>query len=118
MKYKIISVMGTNCYLFWDKMTKKAVCIDPGFSGRKIAREIQILGLTLNSIFITHSHADHVSGIDDMCSELEEIPVIYMSKAELKYEGFPFKKPQSLFLWDLGFRTTSARLKSKSLRKK
>ena len=28
------------------------------------------------------------------------------------------KKPQSLFLWDLGFRTTSARLKSKSLRKK
>ena len=27
-------------------------------------------------------------------------------------------KPQSLFLWDLGFRTTSARLKSKSLRKK
>ena len=26
--------------------------------------------------------------------------------------------PQSLFLWDLGFRTTSARLKSKSLRKK
>ena len=28
------------------------------------------------------------------------------------------KMPQSLFLWDLGFRTTSARLKSKSLRKK
>ena len=28
------------------------------------------------------------------------------------------KLPQSLFLWDLGFRTTSARLKSKSLRKK
>ena len=26
--------------------------------------------------------------------------------------------PQSLFLWDLGFLTTSARLKSKSLRKK
>lgn len=29
-----------------------------------------------------------------------------------------FYMPQSLFLWDLGFRTTSARLKSKSLRKK
>ena len=31
---------------------------------------------------------------------------------------FIFFEPQSLFLWDLGFLTTSARLKSKSLRKK
>ena len=36
----------------------------------------------------------------------------------LWYTRLKIKKPQSLFLWDLGFRTTSARLKSKSLRKK
>lgn len=92
MKYEQIPVMGTNCYLFWDELTKNAVCIDPGFAGRKIAKKIQKLDLKLNSIFITHSHADHVSGVDDMCAEFEEIPVIYMSKAELMYEDFPFKK--------------------------
>ena len=91
MKYEQIPVMGTNCYLFWDEPTKNAVCIDPGFAGRKIAKEIQKLGLTLTSIFITHSHTDHVSGLDDMCAELKDNPVVYMSEAELIYEEFPFK---------------------------
>ena len=69
-----------------------AVCIDPGFAGRKSAREIQQMGLKRYCIFLTHAHADHVSGIDDMCMALDEFPAIYMSKAELMYEDFPFKK--------------------------
>lgn len=92
MKYRQIPVMGTNCYLFWDELTMNAVCIDPGFAGRRIAREIQLMGLKLYCIFLTHAHADHVSGIDDMCMELDEFPSIYMSKNELMYEDFPFKK--------------------------
>lgn len=92
MKYEQIPVMGTNCYLFWDELTMSAVCIDPGFAGRKIAREIQLMGLKLYCIFLTHTHVDHVSGIDDMCMVLDEFPPIYMSKNELMYEDFPFKK--------------------------
>ena len=63
MNYKQIPVMGTNCYLVWDEFTKNAVCIDPGFAGRKIAIDIQKFGLKLKSIFITHSHAYQVSMI-------------------------------------------------------
>lgn len=92
MNFRQIPVMGTNCYLIWDEHTLNAVCIDPGYAGRKIAKEIKNLGLHLQYIFLTHSHADHVSGIDDMCNEFDENPVIYMSKAELLYEDFPFKK--------------------------
>lgn len=47
MNYKQIPVMGTNCYLVWDEFTKNAVCIDPGFAGRKIAIDIQKFGLTV-----------------------------------------------------------------------
>ena len=58
------SCHGTNCYLVWDEFTKNAVCIDPGFAGRKIAMDIQKFGLKLKSIFITHSHADHVGNVE------------------------------------------------------
>lgn len=78
MKYKAIPVVGTNCYLFWDELTMN---IDPGFAGRKIAREIQLTGLKLYCIFLTHAHADHVSGIDDMCMALDEFPAIYNVKS-------------------------------------
>lgn len=77
MKYEQIPVMGTNCYLFWDEFTKNAACIDPGFAGRKIAKKIQKLDLQLNSIFITHSHAeyatllsDRITGILSVCAKL------------------------------------------------
>lgn len=43
MKYEQIPVMGTNCYQFWDELTKIAVCIDPGFAGRKIAKRFKSL---------------------------------------------------------------------------
>lgn len=92
MNYKQISVMGTNCYLIWDEHTLNAVCIDPGYAGRKIAKEIKNLGLHLQHIFLTHSHADHVSGIDDLCTELEGSPVIFMSQTEQEYGEFPFKR--------------------------
>ena len=52
MNYKQIPVIGTNCYLVWDEFTKNAVCIDPGFAGRKIAIEIQKFSLKLKSIFL------------------------------------------------------------------
>ena len=92
MDYKRLSVMGTNCYLIWDEYTQNAACIDPGFAGRKIAKEIKNFGLHLQYIFLTHSHADHVSGIDDLCTELECSPVIFMSQTEQEYGEFPFKK--------------------------
>ena len=48
------------------------------------------------SVSYTHldvyKRQDHVSGIDDMCAAIETVPVIYMSKLEMMYEDFPFKK--------------------------
>ena len=65
----------------------------------------------IKSIWIEQEDKDKLSGI---LNQLETLSHRYQNK-KISIE---IEKPQSLFLWDLGFRTTSARLKSKSLRKK
>ena len=55
------------------------------------------------------------NNIQDKTNATEESFWSMLSKAGSEFSIY---MPQSLFLWDLGFRTTSARLKSKSLRKK
>lgn len=55
-------------------------------------------GIEFYGLFHTHfygvsslSKGDEIY-IDDMCAAIETVPVIYMSKLEMMYEDFPFKK--------------------------
>ena len=56
--------------------------------------------------------------VHNAAGRIENFLGMIISVLEENFEHSEIIWPQSLFLWDLGFRTTSARLKSKSLRKK
>lgn len=49
-----------NCTIIGDKISKKAIVVDPGADAGKILREIQSLGLEIVSIIHTHAHLDHI----------------------------------------------------------
>lgn len=61
-----VGFIGNICYIIWDKQTKEAAVIDPGFDGEKISSLIKNHGLRLKYIFLTHSHFDHVSAIPEL----------------------------------------------------
>lgn len=61
MDFRQLSVgpLETNCYLVWDRDTRKAAVIDPGGDDDLIAQQIARLELAIEWVLITHGHLDH-----------------------------------------------------------
>lgn len=55
-----------NAYLVWDPTTKQAVVFDTGTDAEAIARAAGERGLTICLILVTHTHPDHVMGLEDL----------------------------------------------------
>ena len=54
-----VGPLGTNCYIIWDRETRKAAIVDPGGDEDVIANEASSLDLAVEWILITHGHPDH-----------------------------------------------------------
>lgn len=53
-----------NSYLVWDEATRVAALFDTGWTTTDAQRLIAEHGLRLETLFITHSHTDHVAALD------------------------------------------------------
>ena len=78
-----VGIVGTNCYLVWNKETKEAFIVDPGDSGQKIYNQVVMNDLSLKAILLTHGHFDHIMGINDLkgVEAVKDVPV-YVHEAE------------------------------------
>ena len=65
-------------YLIWCNSTKIASIIDPSVRIDNILTEIKNNNLKLNSIFITHSHHDHIAYLNDFIKTYPDI-IIYIN---------------------------------------
>ncbi len=54
---------AVNAYIVWDPDTKKAAAFDTGATAKGMASFIADKGLTLEAIYLTHTHPDHVADI-------------------------------------------------------
>ncbi len=66
MEFKtlVVGFINTNCYILDDG--HHAVVIDPGAGADKILNEIESRGLSLEYIFLTHAHFDHVLAVNEV----------------------------------------------------
>ncbi|MBP6506588.1 MAG: MBL fold metallo-hydrolase [Opitutaceae bacterium] len=55
--------MTVNSYLIWDKQSKHAAAFDTGASCEAMLDTLQAENLQLRSIFITHTHDDHIADL-------------------------------------------------------
>ena len=64
MKIDVVRVgyLQTNCYIV-SAQDARAVVIDPGDEAEKIAKYIDDNGITVEYIFITHGHFDHIGAL-------------------------------------------------------
>ena len=66
-----VSPFQQNCTLLWCTATKKAVVIDPGGDVPDILAAIKKADLTVDQIWITHGHIDHVGGAAELRDALK-----------------------------------------------
>jgi hydroxyacylglutathione hydrolase len=52
-----------NCYLIADRRTGDAVMIDPGEEPAMFLAELDTRGWSLQAIWLTHAHVDHIMGV-------------------------------------------------------
>lgn len=55
--------MTVNAYLVWDPATRQAAAFDTGADAKPMADFIMSKGLTLEAIYLTHTHPDHVADL-------------------------------------------------------
>lgn len=53
-------MMTVNAYLVWDPQTKEAALFDTGANSDTALAAVKELGLELKTLFLTHSHIDHI----------------------------------------------------------
>ncbi len=73
--------MTVNAFLVWNPATKQAAAFDTGADASGILEKIKENGLTLEAIFLTHTHGDHIADVDRLCRETGNPPV-YVNRLE------------------------------------
>ena len=63
-----------NTYLLIDRDTRHAVFIDPGDDGKRLLNAVEESRVTLDAIWLTHAHVDHVGGIAAI-KRVTDVPV-------------------------------------------
>src|SRR5579862_6029199 len=57
-----VGVLGCNCSILGDPLTREAFVIDPGDDIQEISAILDRYQLTVKMIVITHAHIDHIGG--------------------------------------------------------
>ncbi|MEZ5299968.1 MAG: MBL fold metallo-hydrolase [Verrucomicrobiales bacterium] len=55
--------MAVNAYLAWDAGTKKAAAFDTGAKAKEMVEFAKKQGLSIEAIFLTHTHPDHIADL-------------------------------------------------------
>lgn len=64
--------MRVNAYLVWDPETRKAAFFDTATDGIPLVARARELGITVEAIFLTHTHNDHIAALDALKAAFPE----------------------------------------------
>lgn len=73
----VLEEQATNCYIIEDEISKEALVVDPGGEVDKIIDMLNTLGSKLKYIFLTHCHADHAYGVNELRAKMGATVLIH-----------------------------------------
>jgi len=79
-------------YLIEDIETGQAAVVDPAWDVNAIIEKAQSLDLKINDILLTHSHHDHINGIEELLNHAEAR--VHLLKPEYEFWSHELDKPE------------------------
>lgn len=76
-------IYAANCYILFDKKTRDGVIVDPGGDSDDIIKKVEDEKLNIVGIILTHGHADHIGGLEDLKKEFEVDVMIHEDDREM-----------------------------------
>lgn len=99
--WRTVGAFQENSYVVIDTATQRAVLVDPGAEPDQILEMVRSCGATIDAIWLTHAHIDHIGAIAAV-KRVWDVP-IYMHPADKPlYDraaiqavayGLPFEQP-------------------------
>jgi hydroxyacylglutathione hydrolase len=83
LKQVELGPMANYVYVVGDPQTREVAVIDPAWDVERIIELAQESDLTITKILITHSHFDHINGVDDLLNRAKAR--VYINKAEAEF---------------------------------
>jgi len=83
IEQRTVGVFEENCYLVIDDETRRAVLVDPGDEPGRILEMVRASDATLDAIWLTHAHVDHIGAVADVVREFG-VPV-FLHPLDLPY---------------------------------
>ena len=85
--------MTVNAYLVWDPESKAAAAFDSGGDAGEMLARVESEGLKLDTVFLTHTHGDHIFDLDRMLEKTHA--QAYVSNHEPLKGAEPFSAGRS-----------------------
>ena len=79
-------------YLIEDTATAQAAVVDPAWDVNAIIEKAQQLDLNITDILLTHSHHDHINGIEGLLTHAEA--KVHLLKPEYEFWSHELDKPE------------------------
>ncbi|HTR79362.1 MAG TPA: MBL fold metallo-hydrolase [Gemmatimonadaceae bacterium] len=96
-----------NTYLVVDGVTARAVFIDPGAEPDRLLSLLRDSGATLDAIWLTHAHLDHIGAIAGIRRvwpvpvhlHRDDLPLFQRANVQAAVYGVPFEQPDPPDAW-------------------
>jgi len=77
-----VGLLQNFCELLYCPETHEAAVVDPAWEVDRLLREAERLSLRLTTVLVTHTHNDHVEGVDEIVRKTGAVVVVSPREAE------------------------------------